>query len=79
MHKVDACELSAEYSRADLAHYGYVPPIIEEAPLQSSEFNETWTSLGSMIDWGERLVLFVNCLDVDKHIAPYLLDEFSFV
>jgi hypothetical protein len=32
-----------------------------------------------MIDRGERLVSFINPLDVDERVAPYLLNEFDFV
>jgi hypothetical protein len=29
---ISAVELAAEYSKDDLAHYGYVPRVIDEAP-----------------------------------------------
>ncbi|EOA81057.1 uncharacterized protein SETTUDRAFT_158015 [Exserohilum turcica Et28A] len=76
---VDAREVSAEYSRADLAHYGYVPPIINQAPNPSTEFEKTWPTLRDMIANGQRLVSFINPLAPDKENAPYLLNEFDFV
>ena len=76
---VNAAELEAEYSKADLAHYGYVPPRIDEAPPLSSEHNKTWPTLGEMIDKGTRLVSLVNALVPDKANAPYLLNEFDFI
>ncbi|KAF2854478.1 hypothetical protein T440DRAFT_441500 [Plenodomus tracheiphilus IPT5] len=79
MSGVHALELVAEYSRADLAYYGYNPPQIDRAPLPSSEFNKTWPTLGKMIDKGQRLVSFVNSFEPDKANAPYLLNEFDFV
>ncbi|KAF1836786.1 hypothetical protein BDW02DRAFT_566712 [Decorospora gaudefroyi] len=79
MDSVDARELEAEYSKADVAHYGYIPPIVNKAPPPSSEFNKTWPTMGEMIDAGERLVTFVNPLTPDEENAPYLLNEFDFV
>ncbi|KAI2482784.1 hypothetical protein Ptr902_05101 [Pyrenophora tritici-repentis] len=79
LDSVEAVELEAEYSKADLAHYGYVPPVIDQAPPRSSEFNKTWPTLGDMIDKGERLISFVNPLEPDAANAPYLLNEFDFV
>ncbi|KAJ4370744.1 hypothetical protein N0V83_005265 [Neocucurbitaria cava] len=76
---VDARELEAEYSKADIAHYGYVPPVIDKAPPPSTKYNSTWPTLGEMIDKGERLVTFVNALVPDKDNAPYLLNEFDFI
>lgn len=76
---VSAREIEAEYSKADLAHYGYVPPRITEAPPPSNEFNKTWPTLGEMIDRGERLVTFVNAVVPDMENAPYLLNEHDFV
>jgi hypothetical protein len=79
MDSISAVELSASYSQADLAHYGYVPPVIDSASDPSSDFNRTWPTLGEMIDRGERFVTFVNPLDVDERNAPNLLNEFDFV
>jgi hypothetical protein len=76
---VSAREIQAEYSKADLAHYGYVPPNVTTAPPPSSEFNKTWPTLGNMIDKGERLVTFINALAADRENAPYLLNAFDFV
>lgn len=76
---VNVVEIKAEYLKADLAHYGYVPPNITTAPPPSSEFNKTWPTLGGMIDNGERLVTFINALVPDKENAPYLLNEYDFV
>jgi hypothetical protein len=66
---VSAREIKAEYSRADLAHYGYVPPNIITAPLPSSKFEKTWPTVGEMIDRGERIVTFVNALVLGNKIA----------
>ncbi|KAH5290025.1 hypothetical protein HBI67_052180 [Parastagonospora nodorum] len=74
-----ATELEGEYSRADLAHYGWVPPNISEAPPLSSESNKTWPTLATMINSGQRLVTFVNPLTPDEANAPYLLRENDFV
>ena len=79
MDSVQATELQAEYSKADLAHYGYVPRVIDQAPPPSSEFNKTWPTLADMIDKGGRLVSFVNPLTPDVANVPYLLNEFDFV
>lgn len=79
MDSVEATELQAEYSKADLAHYGYVPTVMDQAPPSSNEFNKTWPTLGDMIDKGERLVSLVNPLEPDVANAPYLLNEFDFV
>ncbi|CAO2648761.1 Nn.00g097100.m01.CDS01 [Neocucurbitaria sp. VM-36] len=79
MDFVDARELEAEYLKADLAHYGYVPPTIDKAPPPSTEFNLTWPTLGQMIDKGERLVSFVNALVPNKENTPYLLNQFDFI
>lgn len=76
---VSAQEIEAEYSKADLAHYGYVTPDITAAPPLSSEFVKTWPTLGEIIDRGERLVTFVNALIPDKDNAPYLLNEHDFI
>jgi len=78
-NKVNARELEGDYSRADIAHYGYVPPHLDTVPPLSDQFRVTWPRLGEMIDKGERLVTFVNPLKPDKENAPYLLDEFTFL
>jgi hypothetical protein len=65
-----ATELEGEYSRADLAHYGWVPRNISEAPPPSSEFNKTWPTLAAMIDSGQRLVTFVNPLMQTRPTRP---------
>lgn len=79
MDGISATELESEYARADVAHFGYVPPDISHAPPPSSEFKKTWPTLGEMINRGERLVTFVQPLNPDKMNAPYLLNEFDFV
>ncbi|KAF9692499.1 hypothetical protein EKO04_009764 [Ascochyta lentis] len=79
MDGIDARELQGEYSKADIAHYGWVPADISKTPPPSSEFKKTWPTLGEMIDNGERLVTFVNPINPDKENAPYLLNEFDFV
>lgn len=79
MDGIGAVELESEYARADIAHFGYVPPDISNPPPPSSEFKKTWPTLGEMIDKGERLVTFVQPLNPDKMEAPYLLNQFDFV
>jgi len=79
MDSVQATELQAEYSKADLARYGYVRLVIDQAPPPSSECNKNWPTLGDMIDRGERLMSFVNLLTPDVANAPYLLNVFDFV
>lgn len=76
---IDARELEGEYAKADIAHYGYVPPDIHKPPPQSNETSQTWPTLGEMVDKGERLVSFVNPLKSDQENAPYLLNEFDFL
>ncbi|KAH9878373.1 hypothetical protein IAQ61_001645 [Plenodomus lingam] len=79
MNGVEAQELMEEYSKANLAHYGYVPSQIDKAPPPSNEFKKTWPTLEDMIDKGERLVSFVHPITPDNIMAPYLLREFDFV
>jgi hypothetical protein len=76
---VDARELEGVYSEADLAHYGYVPPDPDKAPLLSNDTHPTWPTLDEMINKNERLVSFINPLKTDKENAPYLLNEFTFL
>jgi hypothetical protein len=76
---VSAIEIEAEYSKADLAHYGWVPPNITAAPPPSNLIKKTWPTLGEIIDKGERLVTFINPLTPDINNAPYLLNEFDFL
>ncbi|KAF2793100.1 hypothetical protein K505DRAFT_375569 [Melanomma pulvis-pyrius CBS 109.77] len=75
----DAREIEEEYSKADIAHYGYVPQNINKAVPLSNETHPTWPTLSNMIERGERLVTFVNPVKPDKENAPYLLNEFTFL
>lgn len=38
-----------------------------------------WPTLDSMIDTGQRLVVFVTDITLDEAYAPYMLNEFTFV
>jgi hypothetical protein len=76
---VDAKEIEGVYSEADIAHYAYVAPDIDKAPGASNETHQTWPTLATMIERGERLVTFVNGLEPDAQNAPYLLNEFTFI
>ncbi|KAF2463514.1 uncharacterized protein BDR25DRAFT_245458 [Lindgomyces ingoldianus] len=77
--RIGARELESEYSRADIAHYGYVPEHVAKAPPPSNETNPTWPTLNSMIDSEQRLVSFIAPLTPDQANAPYLLSEWDFV
>jgi len=78
-HFVSAGEFEADYSKADIAHYGYVPPKINGPPPPSNQSHNTWPTLGEMVDKGERLVTFINVLLHDKENSPYLVNEFDFL
>ncbi|KAF2087744.1 hypothetical protein K490DRAFT_56829 [Saccharata proteae CBS 121410] len=65
-------ELAAEYTAADMAHYGYVPP----ASTPNTGAGLIWPTLNDLVDKNTRLVTFVADLP-DNSAAPYLLDEFA--
>jgi hypothetical protein len=79
MDSVDAKELQAEYSKADLAHYGWVPSAASDAPVLPGQNHKVWPTIGELIDKGERLVSFVNPLVPNADNTPYLLNEFDFL
>ncbi|MDI1489102.1 MAG: hypothetical protein OHK93_008380 [Ramalina farinacea] len=64
-------ELDAEFKAADIASYGYQPPSTTTALA-------SWPTLQEMIANNSRLVTFVASL-TSNTVAPYLLDEFTFV
>ena len=64
-------ELDAEFKAADIASYGYQPPSTTTALT-------SWPTLQEMIADNTRLVTFVASL-TSNTVAPYLLDEFTFV
>ena len=66
-----AQDLDAAFRAANIASYGYVPPSTTTALA-------TWPTLQEMIDRNTRLVTFVASLETNA-VAPYLLDEFTFV
>lgn len=76
---VYARELEGVYSEADIAHYGYIAPTMDKAPLPSNETHAAWPTLDEMIAKDQRLVSFINPIEPDKQNAPYLLNEFDFV
>lgn len=57
------------FQAAKLDSKAYVP---ESASLSVSQ----WPTLGSLIDQGKQLVVFLNS-QADFGAAPYLIDEFS--
>ena len=66
-------ELNTEFEAANITSYGYQPPSSTTALI-------TWPTLQEMISNNTRLVTFVADLDPSKNtVAPYLLDEFTFV
>ena len=68
-----AADLQAEFAAADIVRYAYTPPSTT-APIK------TWPTLQDLIDKSTRLIIFVSSLDPAANIiAPYLLDEFTFV
>lgn len=77
--RAETGDIEGEYSKADIAHYGYVPQDLFTAPPLSNETLWMWSTLDVMIQKGERLVFFVNPLKPDIENAPYLLDEFTFL
>jgi hypothetical protein len=79
-HFVNTHKFAAEYAKADLAHYGWVPQNLTRPPPPSNETRNTWPTLGEMIDGGGRLVKFINELHIEgEERVPYLLREFDFV
>ncbi len=66
-------ELNAEFEAANIISYGYQPPSATTALA-------TWPTLQEMISNNTRLVTFVANLNPSTNtVAPYLLDEFTFV
>lgn len=69
----NATVLNNLWSAAGLAQYGYVP-------ASGIAPQKQWPTLNAMVDSGKRLVTFIASLDTGSNIvAPYLLDEFTFV
>ena len=68
-----AAQIDAEFKGANLTSYAYVPPSRTTAL-------EKWPTLQDMISNSTRLVAFIAPLDpASNTVAPYLLDEFTFV
>ena len=68
-----ASALDLEFKAANITSYTYTPPTTTTAI-------QTWPTLGDMIANNTRLVTFVaNLPPLSNTIAPYLLDEFTFV
>ena len=65
--------LDSEFKAANITSYAYTPPSTATAI-------NTWPTLGDMIANNTRLVTFVANLPPSSNtVAPYLLDEFTFV
>jgi len=72
-HWVLSHDLQAEYAKADIAHYGFVPS-------HPPNTNASWPTLGDMIDKGHRLVTFVNEVRREEgDRVPYLLREWDYI
>lgn len=70
---VSAAQIDAEFRAANLTSYAYVPPSRTTAL-------ENWPTLQDMVSNSTRLVAFIAPLDPAANtVAPYLLDEFTFV
>ncbi len=68
-----ASALDSEYKAANITSYAYTPPITTTTIM-------TWPALQDMISNNTRLVTFVASLPPSSNtVAPYLLDEFTFV
>ena len=66
-------DLNSEFEAANITSYGYQPPSATTALA-------TWPTLQEMISNNTRLVTFVaNLVPSTNTVAPYLLDEFTFV
>ncbi len=66
-------DLNTEFVAANITSYAYTPPSTTTALT-------TWPTLQDMIAKSTRLVTFVAMLDPSSNtVAPYLLDEFTFV
>lgn len=66
-------DLNAEFKAANITSYAYQPPSTTTALA-------TWPTLQEMISNNTRLVTFVaDLLPSANTVAPYLLDEFTFV
>lgn len=70
---VAASNLDTQFTNANIKSYGYVPS-------ETTQPMSTWPTLSQMIASDKRLVTFVASLDPTTNtVAPYLLDEFTFV
>ena len=68
-----ASALDSEFKAANITSYAYTPPSTATTIM-------TWPTLQSMIANNTRLVTFVASLPSSSNtVAPYLLDEFTFV
>lgn len=68
-----AQDLHAQFNAAKITSYAYTPP-------QTTATIATWPTLEELIAKSTRLITFVASLDsATNTVAPYLLDEFSFV
>ncbi len=68
-----AADLNSEFEAANITSYAYTPPSTTTALV-------TWPTLQDMISNSTRLVTFVASLEPSSNtVAPYLLDEFTFV
>lgn len=68
-----AADLNSEFEAANITSYAYTPPSTTTAL-------DTWPTLQELITNSTRLVTFVASLDPSSNsVAPYLLDEFTFV
>ena len=68
-----AAQIDAEFQAANISSYAYIPPS-RTTPLTD------WPTLQDMISNSTRLVTFIASLDpASNTVAPYLLDEFTFV
>lgn len=66
-----ASELDAEFTTANIKDYAYQPTSLTSAP-------SSWPTLQTMINKGQRLVVFVASVTASTSY-PYLMDEFDFV
>lgn len=68
-----ATELAAQYTTAGIESYAYTPDSTTSPPSE-------WPTLQTLINNGTRLLNFVSSLDPsDNTVAPYLMDEFTFI
>lgn len=68
-----AATLASIFQAAQIASYGYAPASTTSRP-------KTWPTLSTLISQNKRLVTFIASLDpANNTVAPYLLDEFTFL